>query len=463
MSFKASNAEFDLLFVKKNMTRIFLQRLRVYLERHKDLFPYSELLKAFGGKMNLAVFACREDVADDMYMALLVQQIPCLRVATTNGRTGFVIPGETVEKVISAQDMVLKEKAAATRHNIMTGQQLLSGHLDPDKRNVTVISKLSKIEAYHLMKLAHDKLLLQNCAIDEMMDGSYTFSLYQEDTLKSHNKVTLAQIYLQMQLDLLGPYGDIIVEKTNRTIEMDQFIGSDFNIKKYNNGNKVAILGDKNNYMIIEEKRFEYGYIKEKDGEKIFVKVVEADRSLHDYPDRLRTCAMRISNPLILRDERDLSTIEYQDLSKTNSEIRYEISISNVLHEVGEMLLDRSREDAHIFMYGDTINILKNTIKESAKILLSAAGGICPYEYTTDQIESFRKTVEDNHLNLVPFHDAFEKMSEISVYGKARPIQNKETTVLEKDHGEPDEKELEEAVEAIDSQDLWMEWGEHSL
>ena len=460
MSFRASNKEFDQIFVKKNMTGLFMKKLRIYLERHKDMFPYDELLKCIDNNISLAVFACREDIADEMYASLLGRLVPCLRIATANGRTGFIISEEMIDKVVPAQDEVLKEKTASTRTNVLTGQQLLEGHLNPDKRDIAVISGLSREEAYRLMDLSHEKLLLNSCAIDEMTDGTYSFNLYQEDSLKSHHKVTLAQIYLQMKMELLGPYREEIIDKTERRHEMNQLIGADFDIKSYNHGSKVGILGDKNTYMIIEEKQFEFGYIKEVDGEKKYVAKIKEDKGRADYHDRLRSCAMRISHPVILRDEKSIDQIEFRDLSKSNQEIRYEIAIGNVLKNVGEMLIERSREDPDIFMHGEITDILKNTVKESSRILLSAAGGICPYEYTTEQINSFRKIVADNHLNLEPFRETFESMSEISIHGKGRPIDRQAPEQVSV-YYEPDIKDNEEIID--EQRDLWMEWSGRSL
>ena len=456
MAFIASNKEFEKVFYDKTMTGLFMKKLKDYLERHSDRFPYNELLECLNNNEGLSVFACREDVSDEMYMALLSAGIPCLRIATADGRTGFIAAFSNIEKIAEAQRKVLTEKQLAVRTNVLTGEQLINGMLDPEQRDVTIIRGLSKTEAYRLMTLAHEKLFLKTCAIDEMKDHTFCFSLYRNDALKAHDKVTLSQLYIQVQMELLGPYGEEVREKTERMIEMNRLIGYDFDIEKYNQGRKVFITGDKNTFMIIDEKRFDYGHIKERDGQRTYVTEVTSDYSKYDYFDNLRSYAMRIRNPRVFRDRRQLDQAELRDLSKSNQEIRYDIAIGNVIKKVGEMLIDRSREDPDIFLYGNPTEILRNTVRESAKILLSAAGGNCPYEYTTEQIEKFRTVVAENRLNLVPFKSSFMEMAKMDIIGKSRPL---EQSIKDPSRAKGDGQVYEPDVPQLDPDELKDMWG----
>ncbi len=400
MTYTTTNAEFDRVFGRKSLTVQFLQKIRVYLSGYKDQSPYKELYEGIVNREPIAVFSCPLKNGDDVLMRLLENAVPCLMVVTKKGRAGFIHLAKDTSNVVRLQNELLSDLQNFMK--LKTGKGMWET-MPKGCSCVVSLKGLSTEEVYLMKKLCRSTVKLSALGVDRMKDGTFRLSFYGNEIMKrGRDGLTIAQAYALSKMMMHGRFKEEIAERARRQETLETVIAERFDVNELADSDSITLVGDGNAYVRLSKDGFESGYIKNSDGEYIYVPSENGRFRVEDpmYLGAVRSGVMHLSNPVAVADINDLGEVmNNSSAMRSTEEITEDVMERRILSAASNIIME-SKTAPVMERAGDEEKKLKYMIRESAELIKSGSTGVFSAEYTEDQIRPLKEELRNTSLDL---------------------------------------------------------------
>lgn len=292
----------------KTVVDRFFQELADYLDQLPGITEATQLAGWIRNGNEMDCFYCRSDLTDDMTDYMMERAIPFVSIMDPTGHMGYVIRSCDTDRVGEARDYVLESRARYC--HILTGEELkekMAATKDRDK-NILFITDLSPEEADVLRAYCEDRLNDNDIGIDEMEDGTFTFSFIAKKALKKKREYdqSLALVLVEAMLAVHGPNRDHIQRQARNHIALENAIGKRFRKPGIDlNSTPAWVLGKDNQYMRIDATGFEYGRAVDDDGDIRLVEEFSGDVSMSDFDAQINSYLARFRDGTYTYDIND--------------------------------------------------------------------------------------------------------------------------------------------------------------
>lgn len=300
MSLKTAQANFQKAFIDNNktLTETFLEELREYLTGKKAA-RYQMLLECMDNGEPLASFLCRNDICDDLVTELLEMTIPFVMVTNAKGEYGFIIRSSDRALTNEVIRKILKRKG--TYCEIVTGEELLSIIMNlrgENDKQMLALQGLSVEKLKLLEKLCKKRGILDFIAEDKMDDGTYRFMVHAKRASQDCN---FSEFILTMVMMTEGKNKDLHKRRILNELNVQKLRAMDFG-RKEGMKSPLYIVGSSNQYIKIEQDRFEFGHSARKNGEAVLIAHFFADKTTPSYKEYETSFLNRIPDPIPTKD-----------------------------------------------------------------------------------------------------------------------------------------------------------------
>ena len=300
MSLKTAQDNFQKAFIDSNktLTEEFLVELRIYLKESK-IKRCQILLECMDQGLPLASFLCRNDICDDLVTELLQISIPFVMVTNSKGEYGFIIRSSDRAMTNEVIRKILKRKG--TYCEIVTGEELLAiimGLKGESDKQMLALTGLSIEKLKILEKLCKKKGILDYIAEDKMDDGKYRFMVHAKRASQDYN---FAEFIISMVMMTEGKNKDLHKRRILNEMNVQKLRAMNFG-RAEGMKSPLYIIGSSNQYIKIEQDRFEFGHSARKDGEAVLCAQFFADSSTPSYKEYEISFLNRIPDPIPTKD-----------------------------------------------------------------------------------------------------------------------------------------------------------------
>lgn len=448
MVFKTSQEAFRSIFGegKKDRTLIeqFFIELARYLDTAEDVTEAKKISDWIRDGNRLSCFSCRSDLTEDMSWELLDNGIPFVAVTEKEGRIGYVIRSCDEKKAGEARDAVLESKARYCR--ILTGKALkekMAENKEKDK-DVLYISGLTAEEADILRERCEETLDGNDIGIDEMEDGTYTFSFIGKKALKrtGRDNMNLARALLEAMMAANGPNRAKNLRQARNRLAMEQAIGRRFRKQGVNLDRTPAwAMGRDNQYMRIDSTGFEYGRaVIDAYGEVHLNEEYTADISMPEFDAQLMSFLTRFKDGAYTYDTNEAMR-HYAAPDKSSAVVRTDKddriirrAEREIAAAVDEAVMTKAERDPVSQIAGRWDEKLENYIHNTASILDAVAypesaqktkargsGAELINGFRKHDVENLSDVIGSYDVDLELYADAVGRLQDIGIHTD-RPV-----------------------------------------
>lgn len=363
----------------KTLVERFFYELADYLDTAQDIVEAKKLADWIRNGNKMSCFSCRSDLADDMSWQLVSDNIPFVVVTEKTGRTGFAIRECDAKKTGKARDAVLEAKARYCR--ITTGEglkEIMSQTKDRDKE-VLYISGLTAEETDLLRAKCEETLDGNDIGIDEMEDGTFTFSFIGKKALKHNGRdgMNLARALLEAMMAANGPNRVKNQRMARNRIALEQAAGRRFRKNGIDLDVTPAwVMGKDSQYMRIDSTGFEHGRaVTDEYGDTHLIEEYTGDVSMPDYDAQLVSHLAHFTDGAYTYDA-NAALRHYAAPDKSTAVIRSDKNDRIISHAERDIVsaidgavLRKAQKDPISQMRGRWGEKLENYIKNATRLL----------------------------------------------------------------------------------------------
>lgn len=369
MAFRTSEEIFQSIFGsgKKNKTladEFFLELVK-YLDNVSDQYQEAGKLSSWIRNGNeMLCFHCRADLVEDMSDRFKDDAIPFITVMDPAGHVVYMIRSCDAESADAIRDAILEAKAKYC--TITTGEELkkkIAETKDKDK-DILYIGGLSPEEADVLREYCEEELDNNDIGIDEMEDGTYTFSFIGKKALRTQpgQEKNLAYVTLRAMLAIHGPNRLNVERMARNRASLENAVGRRFRKQGVNlNRTPAWVVGRDNQYIKVDETGFEYGRAVLNKGDVELREEFTADVSMPDYDAQLNSYLTRMRDGTYTYDVNEAyqhfldpssSTLVVQTTRDDRILKKMEQDLATAIHEV----VTRKNANDHVMQTSERWN-----------------------------------------------------------------------------------------------------------
>ena len=307
MAFITSSETFQGIFMEPDtdpeVVRVFLDGVAQYLGAHRDIVEANLLEDCILKGEGVSGFMCQPDVSSDMADAMIEGGVPFVAVTEKMGNYAFLIRSEDEENMKTLRTQVLQDKAHYCQ--VVSGnefEKMLARSKEKDK-NVLYIGGLSETQAEMLRAKCGEIMDGEPVGIDEMEDGTYSFSFIGKKAMKKayRDQMSFNMAFVQMLMESKGFRGAENTRIAQNQATFSKFLAGGARART---GPEKWIVGDGPHYIKLSGNGFEYGAAVT-DGDTVsFEELYTADVSLPDFNEQLVSYAACIPAAAVTTDRK---------------------------------------------------------------------------------------------------------------------------------------------------------------
>ena len=419
MSLVASMDAFKKAFVneEKTFTEEFLIELRAYLIT-RDKKRHRLLLEALDKGEPLSGFRVRSDVAEDMCMELLIRDIPFVLVMNMTGEYGVIIRDSDRNIVINLINALLGKKGTVLR--VMTGAELMD-----QKRRLVAINGLTLEEIRMLEELCRGSGEFSEISEDRMSSGKYRFMASGKDVAGAEN---FAKTIFELHILSSGSNKGINLRRIRNTIDYQNLrfarFGRDTGMQS-----PVYVVGSDNQYVKVEQDRFEYGHAALKEGYVRLVPSFSKDMGKEYFAVSESSFLNRISQPAYTKDigqvmehfnvmlkgtgERDSLSFGY-----TADERNTLYGEKRMTAAITEAVMEKAGKEDIIRIKGKEVHKIGYLTTEMGRVLNGLIDSEIPRGYSREDFSEIIGKISEfagGSFNPVNYREVAEKMENLDI------------------------------------------------
>lgn len=423
MAFKMSNKAFEEVFGNyregtiepKAEKKSFYEILRGYLRGKKN--PSARIMLAWmkrGGV--LCALTCRADVVIPLMEAFRDARIPYMLVEIPQGDIGVIIRQKDTDKTKKCIRSTLK--AMAQTCDILSGTEaemhyLRSNHED---KMMLQIAGLTREEVLHLAETGSRVLPKEAVGMDVLEDGTYMLTCHGKTAMTSYGKNSFGAALTETLLVMNGQDAEEMRQKEKTRAEYLKAKSQGFPDRFGYKDDPVWIVGNGNRYVKKEHSQFELGHADGSGQDVSLIPDMIVKENERRYDERFESALSKITGHVCLYSYEDAL-----DWFRTKRDFFDKATIvgqQQLAEQASAMVSAKIRDDKVMTAEGKWDTKLRHYTDEMKQLLAVLNGGRIPDGYKKEDIEELGKIAKAYSLDMRKMMPAFNRVAELSVYGK---------------------------------------------